>query len=234
MSLLNLAFLLVRIELSTIQNMRLRSSHNISPSRRETLDSQAPVTPYDPCPGLAVEDYVTMVNGGEGTIRYIGPTEFASGYWIGVELIDLTGKNDGSVAGTRYFSCSPGFGVFVRDSSIKTVGRPTSRSSIHLRNSSVSESSNAQSPVTDKTANLSRISSPNVTAHPIKLDSLPVDPSNFKNKENRGYSDAWEKTDNLQETAKSKEYDRCSPSTNNSPIIDERGRSRVLVRCILS
>lgn len=37
-----------------------------------------------------------------GTVRYMGFTEFAPGEWVGVELDDPRGKNDGSVAGTRY------------------------------------------------------------------------------------------------------------------------------------
>lgn len=49
-----------------------------------------------------------------GRIRYIGPTEFASGVWIGVELDTPSGKNDGSVSGQRYFACKPRYGSFVK------------------------------------------------------------------------------------------------------------------------
>ena len=47
-----------------------------------------------------------------GVLRFLGTTEFASGQWAGVELDDPLGKNDGAVAGTRYFDCQPFYGLF--------------------------------------------------------------------------------------------------------------------------
>ncbi|XP_019857363.1 PREDICTED: CAP-Gly domain-containing linker protein 4-like [Amphimedon queenslandica] len=38
---------------------------------------------------------------------------FSSGVWAGVELDDESGRNDGSHAGIRYFSCKPKRGLFV-------------------------------------------------------------------------------------------------------------------------
>ncbi|KFM64006.1 Kinesin-like protein KIF13A, partial [Stegodyphus mimosarum] len=49
-----------------------------------------------------------------GVVAYLGPTNFASGPWAGVELDTPTGKNDGTVNGVRYFECKPRFGIFVR------------------------------------------------------------------------------------------------------------------------
>ncbi|KAL0106193.1 hypothetical protein PUN28_016124 [Cardiocondyla obscurior] len=49
-----------------------------------------------------------------GVIAYVGPTEFASGTWIGVELDAPTGKNDGAVNGHRYFTCRSKCGIFVK------------------------------------------------------------------------------------------------------------------------
>ena len=49
-----------------------------------------------------------------GVIQFIGETKFAPGDWAGIVLDDLSGKNDGSVGGVRYFQCQPKKGVFSR------------------------------------------------------------------------------------------------------------------------
>ncbi|XP_026295575.1 restin homolog isoform X2 [Apis mellifera] len=49
-----------------------------------------------------------------GAIAYIGETQFAPGDWAGVVLDEPIGKNDGSVAGCRYFQCEPKRGIFSR------------------------------------------------------------------------------------------------------------------------
>ncbi|KAB7500910.1 Tubulin-specific chaperone B, partial [Armadillidium nasatum] len=49
-----------------------------------------------------------------GVVAYVGPTDFAQGTWVGIELDVPMGKNDGCVNGVRYFSCRPKCGMFVR------------------------------------------------------------------------------------------------------------------------
>jgi len=65
---------------------------------------------------------------GYGTIRFVGPTQFASGEWVGVELDGPDGKNDGSVLGVQYFQCSPQHGLFMRRAAIKLASRDGSDS----------------------------------------------------------------------------------------------------------
>ncbi|XP_068266337.1 CAP-Gly domain-containing linker protein 4 [Nyctibius grandis] len=57
-----------------------------------------------------------------GTIRYIGPTDFALGIWLGLELRSAKGKNDGSVGEKRYFTCKLNHGVLVRPSRVTYRG----------------------------------------------------------------------------------------------------------------
>ena len=50
---------------------------------------------------LRVGDRVLVSGSKAGTLRYVGPTDFAQGEWAGVELDEKQGKNDGAVAGKR-------------------------------------------------------------------------------------------------------------------------------------
>lgn len=52
------------------------------------------------------------------TIMYIGKTDFKPGWWIGVKYDEPFGKNDGSVAGKRYFECVDKYGGFVRPATV--------------------------------------------------------------------------------------------------------------------
>ncbi|KAI0370083.1 dynactin [Pilatotrama ljubarskyi] len=74
------------------------------------------MAPTDPPLGALVE-----VPAGRGIVRFAGATSFAAGKWIGIELSEPSGKNDGSVQGVKYFSCKPNYGVFVRPSQVKVI-----------------------------------------------------------------------------------------------------------------
>ncbi|CAF0703170.1 unnamed protein product [Brachionus calyciflorus] len=63
----------------------------------------------------------STVTNKRGHIRYIGRTKFARGTWIGVELEEQAGINDGSVEGVRYFTCPEKKGVFVRQEKLTLV-----------------------------------------------------------------------------------------------------------------
>jgi len=59
------------------------------------------------------------VNGNKpGYIQFLGETQFAPGQWAGIVLDEPIGKNDGSVAGVRYFQCEALRGIFTRPSKL--------------------------------------------------------------------------------------------------------------------
>jgi len=70
---------------------------------------------------------VELQDGRIARLRYIGDAHFATGDWIGVELDDASGKNDGSVQGQRYFDCEPGHGMFLRPAAATVIDQPTPR-----------------------------------------------------------------------------------------------------------
>ena len=71
---------------------------------------------------LKVGDKVQLVGTNKvGKCRFIGVVPFSDGVWVGLELADASGRNDGSVQGRRYFSCKPRHGLFVRLSSCGKV-----------------------------------------------------------------------------------------------------------------
>uniref|UniRef100_A0AAQ4QBH5 CAP-Gly domain-containing protein n=1 Tax=Gasterosteus aculeatus aculeatus TaxID=481459 RepID=A0AAQ4QBH5_GASAC len=97
--------------------------------------SKTPVPPENP-PGQAASptqdgsaDFQpgerVWVNGSKpGQVRFVGATQFAPGQWAGVVLDELIGKNDGSVAGVRYFQCEDGKGIFTRPSKLSKTALP--------------------------------------------------------------------------------------------------------------
>jgi len=88
-----------------------------STAHRGSLILSLPMSGREISPGTVI----TLTDGRQGTVRFIGTTTFAVGDWIGVELTDATGKNDGAVQGERYFECEPGFGMFIRPTAIGAV-----------------------------------------------------------------------------------------------------------------
>ena len=49
----------------------------------------------------------------------MGATDFAPGKWVGVELFEARGKNNGIVNGKEYFRCPDQHGLFLRSSQVQ-------------------------------------------------------------------------------------------------------------------
>lgn len=123
-----------------------------------------------------------------GVIRFIGTTEFSAGLWIGIELDEAQGKNDGTVQGVRYFDCAEKRGVFVRESKVVTtesVDRSYDNDPTETRRSAGTHGFKAPMPriETPRTPShlsrpVSRISTPSVAATHVsrKVDNLMLTP----------------------------------------------------------
>jgi dynactin 1 len=85
----------------------------------------------------------------QGLVKYIGPIHVADGTWLGIELATPDGKNDGSVRGERYFTCSPAFGLFVRDTNIvRVISQPAPK----VAAKPAASTATSKAPVKPKTA----------------------------------------------------------------------------------
>lgn len=90
----------------------------LSPQHSPSPLSLTPDIPDQPQPSLNIGQRALVANKVQGIIRYIGYTGFASGVWVGIELDEARGKNDGSVNEQRYFTCPANHGVFAPPSKV--------------------------------------------------------------------------------------------------------------------
>ncbi|XP_008564619.1 PREDICTED: CAP-Gly domain-containing linker protein 4 [Galeopterus variegatus] len=99
------------------------TSSSLSSRASAGLNSSSTSVANNPrCEGeLHLGERVLVVGQRIGTIKFFGTTNFAPGYWYGIELEKPHGKNDGSVGGVQYFSCSPRYGIFAPPSRVQRV-----------------------------------------------------------------------------------------------------------------
>ncbi|XP_042621477.1 LOW QUALITY PROTEIN: CAP-Gly domain-containing linker protein 1-like [Cyprinus carpio] len=97
---------------------------------------------------LKLGDRVLVGGTKAGVVRFLGETEFAKGNWCGVELDEPLGKNDGAVAGARYFQCLPKYGLFAPTHKVTRIGFPSTtpaKSKASRRRSTLKNSPSASS-----------------------------------------------------------------------------------------
>ncbi|XP_015278964.1 PREDICTED: LOW QUALITY PROTEIN: centrosome-associated protein 350-like [Gekko japonicus] len=74
-----------------------------------------------PLQDFSIGDRVLVGNVQPGTLRFKGLTDFAEGFWAGVELDKPEGKNNGTYGGIKYFDCRGKHGIFAPPRKISRI-----------------------------------------------------------------------------------------------------------------
>ncbi|XP_062869902.1 CAP-Gly domain-containing linker protein 1 isoform X2 [Trichomycterus rosablanca] len=109
---------------------------------------------------LKLGDRVLISGTKAGVVRFLGETDFAKGEWCGVELDEPLGKNDGAVAGSRYFQCMPKYGLFAPTHKVTRIGFPSTTKAKSSRHRSTSQQSPSASSVSSMSSVTSSVGRP--------------------------------------------------------------------------
>ncbi|XP_042613002.1 CAP-Gly domain-containing linker protein 1-like isoform X4 [Cyprinus carpio] len=111
---------------------------------------------------LKINDRVLVAGSKAGVVRFLGVTDFAKGEWCGVELDEPLGKNDGAVAGTRYFHCQAKHGLFAPVHKVTRIGFPSTtpaKAKSTVRKTSTPPSGLKRSPSASSISSISSVAS---------------------------------------------------------------------------
>ncbi|XP_038827251.1 CAP-Gly domain-containing linker protein 1 [Salvelinus namaycush] len=128
---------------------------------------------------LRLGDRVLVGGNKSGVVRFMGETEFAKGEWCGVELDEPLGKNDGAVAGSRYFQCLPRYGLFAPVHKVSRIGFPSTLAK--AKASSRRHSTMKRSPSASSLSSLSSVTS-SVSGKPSRSGLLTETSSRYARK----------------------------------------------------
>uniref|UniRef100_A0A8C8RLW1 Kinesin family member 13B n=1 Tax=Pelusios castaneus TaxID=367368 RepID=A0A8C8RLW1_9SAUR len=157
-------------------------SHNGAETADEKLEVASDSEEANEIPDWLKEgEYVTVGTNKTGIVRYVGPTDFQEGTWVGVELDLPSGKNDGSIGGKQYFKCNPGYGLLVKPSRVKKAsGAARRRSSGHRLQGGATPETRRSNNFSSSTSNLTSLTAL------AKMEGSALRPEKLqKNTENR-------------------------------------------------
>ncbi|XP_069726944.1 CAP-Gly domain-containing linker protein 1 isoform X5 [Phaenicophaeus curvirostris] len=133
---------------------------------------------------LKIGDRVLVGGTKAGVVRFLGETDFAKGEWCGVELDEPLGKNDGAVAGTRYFQCQPKYGLFAPVHKVTKIGFPSTtpaKAKTTVRKVVVTPTALKRSPSASSLSSLSSVAS-SVSSKPSRTGLLTETSSRYARK----------------------------------------------------
>ncbi|XP_046784005.1 CAP-Gly domain-containing linker protein 1 isoform X17 [Gallus gallus] len=133
---------------------------------------------------LKIGDRVLVGGTKAGVVRFLGETDFAKGEWCGVELDEPLGKNDGAVAGTRYFQCQPRYGLFAPVHKVTKIGFPSTtpaKAKTTVRKVVATPAALKRSPSASSLSSLSSVAS-SVSSKPSRTGLLTETSSRYARK----------------------------------------------------
>ncbi|XP_055056856.2 CAP-Gly domain-containing linker protein 1 isoform X4 [Misgurnus anguillicaudatus] len=133
---------------------------------------------------LKINDRVLVAGSKAGVVRFLGEADFAKGEWCGVELDEPLGKNDGAVAGTRYFHCQPKYGLFAPVHKVTRIGFPSTtpaKAKATARKTSTTPSGLKRSPSASSISSMSSVAS-SASCKPSRTGLLTETSSRYNRK----------------------------------------------------
>jgi len=108
-------------QLSHLQTTGTRDSAAVEETLRQVEASVSAGVASGVASSLQVGQRVMWKGRHAGMVRFVGPVEFATGVFVGVELEDPVGYYDGTFMGQTYFKCEPGKGIFAHGSMLNEM-----------------------------------------------------------------------------------------------------------------
>lgn len=106
---------------SKARQRKKRRQKTAGTTTQTPLDTDVNKKPAAESPALKIGTPVLVHGKAPGIIRFVGPTAYAKRDFVGVELAEPTGKNNGTVKGVTYFTCPPRHGIMVRPSDVQAA-----------------------------------------------------------------------------------------------------------------
>eukprot|EP01041_Mallomonas_annulata_P007628 gene7628-15615_t len=102
------------------------SSSSTTPSTSTSNKIPLPLHNNNNTRSYSIGDRIQLIGKGkqQGTVAFIGPVHYAEGVYMGVVMDQPLGKNNGTIKGKKYFSCSADKGLMLRADDVTLVAAP--------------------------------------------------------------------------------------------------------------
>ena len=131
-----------KVSLTAVENETVTAQNDAQPAKpleepllKEEALNDTPLEPEEGTPeppqatdvtsqlaeGFRLGQKVVVGNAVPGVVRYIGQVHFSSGTFLGIELDEANGTNNGTLKGRTYFECPEEHGIFAPPSKVSLL-----------------------------------------------------------------------------------------------------------------